>query len=128
MVGEVMNKYICAYCSGVGIRKKTNQDSMLLKQIETKEGQIVFAALCDGMGGMSKGELASATVIRDFDHWFDNSYLLKGLDWKEQGVITQWKSALSNSNQELIQYGNENIANHRSHLYRKRDKDGTNDL
>ncbi|MEE3357981.1 MAG: serine/threonine-protein phosphatase, partial [Lachnospiraceae bacterium] len=62
-----MNKYICAYCSDVGIRKKTNQDSMLLKQIETKEGQIVFAVLYDGMGGMSKGELASATVIRDFD-------------------------------------------------------------
>ena len=72
-----MNKYICAYCSGVGIRKKTNQDSMLLKQIETKEGQIVFAVLCDGMGGMSKGELASATVIRNFDQWFHNSFLLK---------------------------------------------------
>lgn len=123
-----MNKYICAYCSGVGIRKKTNQDSMLLKQIETKEGQIVFAVLCDGMGGMSKGELASATVIRNFDQWFHNSFLLNGLDWKEQGVITQWKSALSNSNQELIQYGNENKANHRLYLYRKRDKDGTNDL
>ena len=72
-----MNKYICAYCSGFGIRKKTNQDSMLLKQIETKEGQIVFAVLCDGMGGVSKGELASATVIRNFDQWFHNSFLLK---------------------------------------------------
>lgn len=123
-----MNKYICAYCSDVGIRKKTNQDSMLLKQIETKEGQIVFAVLCDGMGGMSKGELASATVIRNFDQWFHNSFLLKGLDWKEQEVITQWKSVLSNSNQELIQYSNENKANHRLYLYRKRDEDGTNDL
>ena len=128
MVGEVMNKYICAYCSDVGIRKKTNQDSMLLKQIETKEGQIVFAVLCDGMGGMSKGELASATVIRNFGQWFHNSFLLKGLDWKEQEVITQWKSVLSNSNQELIQYSNENKANHRLYLYRKRDEDGTNDL
>lgn len=123
-----MNKYICAYCSDVGIRKKTNQDSMLLKQIETKEGQIVFAVLYDGMGGMSKGELASATVIRDSDQWFHNSFLLKGLDWKEQGVITQWKSVLSNSNQELIQNGNENKANHRLYLYRKRDEDGTSDL
>lgn len=27
---------------------------------------------CDGMGGLADGELASATVIREFDQWFIN--------------------------------------------------------
>ena len=32
-----------------------------------------MAIICDGMGGLSKGELASAHVIRAFDKWFETS-------------------------------------------------------
>lgn len=31
-----------------------------------------MAVLCDGMSGLDKGELVSATIIRVFSEWFEN--------------------------------------------------------
>ena len=41
----------------IGTLKKTNQDSVLIKKIHTCQGEMVFAVLCDGMGGLEKGEV-----------------------------------------------------------------------
>ena len=63
--------YSIALHTDVGIRKETNQDSMCVKQAETEKGQILLAIICDGMGGLEKGEVASATVINAFSAWFE---------------------------------------------------------
>lgn len=47
----------------VGISKNTNQDSVLIKQAAYDDDEVLMAIVCDGMGGLSKGELTSATVI-----------------------------------------------------------------
>ena len=57
--------------SDVGIFKSTNQDSVLVKHASTDLGEVVMAIICDGMGGLQKGELASATVVRAFSKWFE---------------------------------------------------------
>ena len=54
-----------------GIVKETNQDSRLGNCFSTGKGDMACAVLCYGMGGVSKGELASATVVRAFDRWSD---------------------------------------------------------
>ena len=72
-----MNFYIAGQ-TDVGIVKSTNQDSLLVKKITTDYGGMVFAILCDGMGGLAKGELASATVIRAFDEWAQNELPILG--------------------------------------------------
>ena len=75
--------FLIAAHTDVGIRKKTNQDSVLIKVADTDCGKVCFAAVCDGMGGLRKGELASATLIRDFSDWFDSEFpeiLYEGLD------------------------------------------------
>ena len=77
-----MDLLIAAH-TDVVIRKKTNQDSVLIKVADTDCGKVCFAAVCDGMGGLRKGELASATLIRDFSDWFDSEFpeiLYEGLD------------------------------------------------
>ena len=66
--------FLIAAHTDVGIRKKTNQDSVLIKVADTDCGKVCFAAVCDGMGGLRKGELASATLIRDFSDWFDSEF------------------------------------------------------
>lgn len=58
----------------VGIRKKTNQDSVLIKEAFTDYGEVLLAVVCDGMGGLAKGELASAALIRTFSDWFENEF------------------------------------------------------
>lgn len=63
-------KWISAYCTDNGIRKSNNQDSLLIQQAQTPCGEIMLAMICDGMGGLKKGEIASAYVIRAFRTWF----------------------------------------------------------
>ena len=47
----------------VGIAKTTNQDSACITVAQTPYGQIAMAMICDGMGGLEKGELASAVSM-----------------------------------------------------------------
>lgn len=63
--------FVATADTDIGIAKNTNQDSMLIKQGMVDDTEVLLAAICDGMGGLSKGELASATVIRAFAKWFD---------------------------------------------------------
>lgn len=66
-----MNYYVAA-ATDIGLTKKTNQDSYIAKVYSGLNGKIVFAAVCDGMGGLAKGELASATVVKSLGMWADN--------------------------------------------------------
>ena len=58
-----MNFYTAAH-TDVGIKKDTNQDSYCILQAETPKGNILMAVICDGMGGLESGEVASASIIR----------------------------------------------------------------
>ena len=52
--------FMIASHSDVGIKKNTNQDSLLVKVAQTNLGRVCLCVVCDGMGGLAKGELASA--------------------------------------------------------------------
>ncbi len=62
-----------AAVSDAGIKKKINQDAVLVKVASSFWGRIALAAVCDGMGGLSEGELASATMVHALEEWFTNS-------------------------------------------------------
>ena len=53
----------------VGARKKTNQDSCLCIQGTYKDHEFAVACICDGMGGLAKGEVASAALIKAVEEW-----------------------------------------------------------
>lgn len=54
-----------------GMRKKTNQDAHCVLAAEADCGLVVFAAVCDGVGGLALDEMASSTVISRFVRWFE---------------------------------------------------------
>jgi len=60
--------------SDVGIKKETNQDSVLVKEASTDCGKVMISAICDGMGGLAKGEVASAALVRTFSRWFEEEF------------------------------------------------------
>ena len=60
--------------SDVGIKKNTNQDSVLIKVASTDYGEVMLAVVCDGMGGLAKGEVASAALIKAFSDWFEQEF------------------------------------------------------
>ena len=99
-------RYLGSAVSDMGISKKTNQDSVCLKIAETKEhGQIAMCVLCDGMGGLAKGELASATVIRAFEKWFETELpgKLSNLSW--EGLAAEWERLIKVCNYKIMEHG-----------------------
>lgn len=64
--------YTIAVYTDKGVQKATNQDSLCLRRVGLPGGgEMLFAAVCDGMGGLQKGEVASAEVVRSLEWWFD---------------------------------------------------------
>lgn len=47
-----------------------NQDSLILQQVLTDRGRVLMAAVCDGMGGLQKGETASGYMAERLQEWF----------------------------------------------------------
>ena len=64
-------RYMVTADTDVGIEKSTNQDSVLIKHGKCEKGEVLLCIVCDGMGGLAKGEVASAAVVRKFSEWFD---------------------------------------------------------
>ena len=58
---------IVSYNTDKGIRKLTNQDALLMKVNNTTNGRVGLFVVCDGMGGLEQGELASALVEKVYD-------------------------------------------------------------
>lgn len=89
----------------VGIVKTTNQDSVLIKHASSPMGEVLMAVVCDGMGGLAKGELASATVIRAFAKWFDEEipFELEHVDM--QIIGSKWALMLKALNMQILEYG-----------------------
>mgnify|MGYP000081455928 CR=1 FL=1 len=85
-------EYIATYHTDVGTRKETNQDSLAIKVVNTKEGNVAFAIVCDGMGGLAKGEVASKEVIEAFCTWFDDTLVdeIQNGTFTEQNLVSQW--------------------------------------
>ncbi|WP_226642882.1 PP2C family protein-serine/threonine phosphatase [Mesobacillus subterraneus] len=95
-----------AYHTDIGIKKKTNQDGLLLKSAKTPKGEIGLFIICDGMGGLSHGELASATVIRGMSDWFDQELpeLLEG-GIAENEIPGKLEERVRELNQKILEYG-----------------------
>ncbi len=97
-------QFIVTADTDIGIAKNTNQDSVLIKHASTDNGEVLMAVVCDGMGGLSKGELASATVVRAFSQWFDEElpYELENADmWVIAG---KWTLLLKEMNAKILEY------------------------
>lgn len=100
-------RYTATADTDVGIVKPNNQDSVLIKHASTDLGEVLMAIVCDGMGGLAKGELASATVIRAFSKWFDEA-LPRELDNPNLQIIGgKWSLMLKSLNSRIMEYGNQ---------------------
>lgn len=100
-----MKNYLAVYHTDIGIKKNTNQDSVLLTAIGKDHEEILLAVICDGMGGMAKGELASATVIRAFAEWFQKKYINDTEKYNLDKIRMQWMMLLSACNEKLVAHG-----------------------
>lgn len=98
--------YLTAVHTDVGIRKSTNQDSVLIETAATDYGQILLGVVCDGMGGLAKGEVASAILVKAFSNWFHKEFpklLYSGI---EANIIREsWTNLILEQNHKISDYG-----------------------
>jgi len=103
-------EFTATYNTDIGIRKNTNQDSLAIRIIDSPIGQVAFGIVCDGMGGLSKGELASREVIMAFCQWFDE--MLTGMVLENNFTVAKlrddWNTIIQTQNRKLGKYGAEN--------------------
>lgn len=98
--------FIAAAHTDMGIRKNTNQDAVLIEQAQTEYGSVIFAAVCDGMGGLAKGEVASAVLIRRLSSWFHNEFPdLLYREFSPETLRERWEELIFNTNYHIMQYG-----------------------
>lgn len=98
--------FIVHAATDIGLTKAKNQDSLNVRVYRTDRGRIVFAVLCDGMGGLSKGELASASVVRAFTKWADTRLSeLVASDIRDSDIRNDWVSIATLYNSKIREYG-----------------------
>ncbi len=98
--------FIISANTDIGIAKATNQDSLHVKTINTNQGRMVFAIMCDGMGGLEKGEVASATVVNAFIDWSVTSLpALCSAPLEDSVIRSQWEQIITRENEKIKAYG-----------------------
>lgn len=101
--------FLTSIYTDVGIKKKNNQDSALILKAETDRGEVLLAVICDGMGGLAKGEVASAAVIHAFNSWFKKVLpilVYSGID--TENVFGTFEDIVLEMNERIVSYGTEN--------------------
>lgn len=99
-------QFIISAATDTGITKEANQDSLAARVFSTPWGKIAFAVLCDGMGGLAKGEVASASLVRAFCAWAEERLPALSAGEIPDGVIRgDWTALAAEYNERIKQYG-----------------------
>lgn len=77
-------KYTIAAQTDIGSTRPANEDSVCIKKGRYNGKTVILAAVCDGMGGLDKGGLASATVVKTLSRWYEEKLpeMVEGPDWE----------------------------------------------
>ena len=104
--------FAIAGCSNVGARKNVNQDAWCALAAQTSVGDVALTVVCDGVGGLSNGELASATVVDEFSRWFQVGFPdLASASVARTGTVdlsevaAVWATMISNLNRRIGDFG-----------------------
>ncbi|MBE5969309.1 MAG: serine/threonine-protein phosphatase [Lachnospiraceae bacterium] len=99
------NGYLLCFETDVGNIKEVNEDSVIIKHALLDGKEIIMAIVCDGMGGLTKGELASATVVKEFGKWFENEMPTDMENIKNSDIAEKWVGMLKALNEKILLYG-----------------------
>ena len=89
-------EFISSIHTDIGIRKKVNQDAAVVKHVKSDKGDILFAMVCDGMGGHVGGATASkiavSTIVDNLNKvYYDDPRIAIGesIDRANQAIINK---------------------------------------
>lgn len=78
--------YITSWYWNKGDFRKVNEDSFTLQRVCAHKKELVFAAVCDGIGGLRAGECASGLVAEQLTEWFyrEGFWKMRSLFWTKR--------------------------------------------
>lgn len=91
----------------IGTKRDSNQDAYTVQVAQADIGNLYMCVVCDGVGGLNKGEVASSSVVTAFSDWFRNQ-LPDFLDNPSNllaSVQMSWETLICELNTELKCYG-----------------------
>ena len=98
--------YIFSAITDIGTKRPNNQDSYSVRRYRTPYGPALLVVLCDGLGGLNKGETASASLAAAVRNWGEQR--LPALIRKKGVRATlesEWTELLLRMNQRFRDYG-----------------------
>lgn len=97
---------IASYYTDAGNIKQINQDSLSVQVVNSPKGKIAFAVVCDGMGGLEQGELASKETVIAFNEWFRSSFvkMVAGNVVSEERIFEEWTRQIESIHHKLGEY------------------------
>lgn len=99
-----MSRFVAIADTDTGITKDINQDSVLVKHAQTEDKEVLMAIICDGMGGLALGELASASVVQVFSKWYDDELPYELQNFDMQIIAEKWVLLIKEINLKILEY------------------------
>ncbi len=98
--------FIVSASTDIGTTKQTNQDSYNVRVMTTPAGKMTFAILCDGMGGLAKGEVASSSLVNAFVNWTETRLPeLCRTGITDAAIRSDWVNIATEFNEKIKVYG-----------------------
>ena len=98
------NSFITGFATDIGTVKNVNQDSCYIGTKTARDQKACLMVMCDGVGGLSEGEIASRSVISVFEKWF-NDQGSDNIFNNFAALKLKWAEMIREINQGLMDYG-----------------------
>ena len=96
-------RYVSGYISDAGTVKKLNQDLTGCYRKDSGYGEILMAFVCDGKGGVSRGDVAAHTVGREFIRWLEE--VPDDIVDYPESIESDWEEIIEELNDRIRGYG-----------------------
>ena len=87
-----------------GKYREKNQDSLLVCEKKYLEKEVVLAVVCDGMGGLNYGEVASHMGVESCEKWFYSFWSNKATMPTTEMVIKELATLIADINRKVFEY------------------------
>ena len=96
---------IACCATDIGTSRKINQDAVMVKKSPIGEREACIALVCDGVGGLSQGEYASACMCKRLERWFLYEFPQLVRREEENAVLERLYKEITLQNAVLYEYG-----------------------
>ncbi len=94
--------------SHVGTYRSLNEDAYFIDIGYFNQNSVVFAIVCDGLGGLEKGDLASAWIMTGLsNHWYKMLKRADLLAFDFESFAHSFERELINLHQQMFQYASD---------------------